>query len=161
MSTKKREWVRKLHDKLIKKTDVEEHEVLDMLHDIVTYLKVNNNRLRTTQQLIGIENVFQGYIVINWFDTDKTFKYRSVNKIIVKECVMFYNKCWLQRNEILHSKDIQHDFITKWYKKTKWYGESIGGEALKFIDQYKIDETKDSNRTIKEQIRKVQYYVKN
>ena len=39
--------------------------------------------------------------------------------------------------------------------------KSIRGEVVKFIDRYKIDTNKDSNRTIKEWIWKVQYYVKN
>ena len=95
ISTEKREWIQKLHDKLMKQIDAEEHELLDMLHDIVTYLKVNNNMLKTTQQLISIKNVFRGYIVTNWFDTGETFKYRLANKIIVKECMMFYNEYWL------------------------------------------------------------------
>ena len=75
--------------------------------------------------------------------------------------MMFYNKCQLQRNKILYSKDIQYDFMIKQYKKTKQYRESIEEEALKFIDQHKIDETKDFNQIIKEWIRKVQYYIKN
>jgi hypothetical protein len=58
ISTEKREWIQKLHDKLIKQTDIEEHKLLAMLYDVVTYLKANSDMLRTTQQLIGIENVF-------------------------------------------------------------------------------------------------------
>jgi len=33
----------------MKQMDIEEHELLDILYDIVTYLKVNNYILRTTQ----------------------------------------------------------------------------------------------------------------
>ena len=50
---------------------------------------------------------------------------------------------------------MQHEFLIKWYNKTKTYGESIGGEVVKFIDRHKIDTNKDSNCTIKEWIRKV------
>ena len=91
-------------------------------------------------------------MVNNWFDLTKTTKFRAANKIIIKEYEIFYNKCWLERNTILYSKEMQHEFLIKWYNKTKTYGKSIRGEAVKFIDTHKIDTNKDSNRTIKEWI---------
>ena len=50
--------------------------------------------------------------------------------------------CWAQQNKITHSKEKKHEFLIKWYRKSKKYGESRGGEALKFIKAYKIDEKK-------------------
>ena len=49
ISTKKRVWIQRSHKKLIKQiNDIEEHEILDMLHNAVAYLKVNNETLKTT-----------------------------------------------------------------------------------------------------------------
>ena len=139
---------------------ISEKELLEILYDIVAYLKNNNESPKIMQSIISVANLFQGYIVINWFDMEYTIKFHIANRIIVKACVLFYNTYQLQCNEILYSKEKQHKFLIKWCKKSKDYGKSIGGEALKFIKAYKIDETKESNQVIKEQIRKVQYYVK-
>ena len=87
---------------------------------------------------------------MNWFDLSNTLKYQLANKIIIKECIIFYNKQWKTRNKILYSTEVQHDYLIKWYKKTKSHREGIGREALKFIEKYEIDESRDSNRMIKE-----------
>ena len=113
-----------------------------MLHDIITYLKDRNDNPKTTQSIISIKNIFRGYIIIDWFDTSNTIKYRIANKIIVKACILFYNICWAQWNKITYSKEKKHEFLIKWYRKSKEYGESRGGEVLKFIKAYKIDEKK-------------------
>ena len=89
---------------------------------------------------MGGKLLFWGYIVENWFDLGIINKYKELNKIIVRECVEFYNTIWKQRNEIHHSWEKQHEFLIKWYRKTKGYTELIGGEAKKFVDEYEIDE---------------------
>ena len=52
-------------------------------------------------------------------------------------------------------------FLQKWFSKIKTYVESIDREAYKFTEAHKIDKNKDLNKVIKEQIYKVQYYIKN
>ena len=49
----------------------------------------------------------------NWFDSDKTIKFRKWNKTIIKEYIAFYTQSWNQRNEIFHSTEIQKQYITK------------------------------------------------
>ena len=107
------------------------------------------------------ELLFRGYIVENWFDSGSINKYKTLNKIIVRECIEFYNSKWKQRNEIYHSREKQHEFLLKWYRKTKVYAELIGGEAKKFIDKYEIDEKNTHPKQIKNWILKTQYYIKN
>ena len=47
------------------------------------------------------------------------------------------------------------EFLLKWYRKTKIYAAIIGGKALKFVEEYKLDENKASKQYIKDWIKKV------
>ena len=46
-------------------------------------------------------------------------KYRNLNKILVRHCVLFYKKCWDDRNEAYHDIDRQRNRIRRWYEKIK------------------------------------------
>ena len=84
--------------------------------------------------------IFRGYIIENWFGTIQTNKYKTFNKIIVHNCIEFYISSQKNRNEIFYLKERQYEFLIKWYQKIKAHAEKLGGEALKFVAEYKIDE---------------------
>ena len=48
----------------------------------------------TNQYLLGIKELFQGYVVKVWIGVNiSSDKYRKLNKIVVRKCVEFYVKC--------------------------------------------------------------------
>ena len=77
------------------------------------------------------------------------------------KCVQFYTKMWNQKNDIFHSKEIQWEYLIKWYEKSKWYAEELGGEVKKYSLWYKLDIKKAINESIKEYIKLIQYFIKN
>ena len=67
-----------------------------IIEDIKTYVMGAQNEYVTTQHAIGMELIFKGWVVKNWFDMQQKqyFTMRKVNKIIVKQSVVFYSKAW-------------------------------------------------------------------
>jgi len=55
------------------------------------------------QQEIRVEMIFRGYIISNWYHTNKRNKFSQMNKVIVCKCVEYYNRKWKEQNEIFHS----------------------------------------------------------
>ena len=39
-----------------------------------------------------------------------------MNKIVVKQCAMFYSKAWKQRNDFFHDKDDYRKFVIDWHE---------------------------------------------
>ena len=68
---------------------------------------------------------------------------------------------WKNRNTIFYLKKRKHEFLIKWYQKTKAYVERLGGEVLKFVTEYKIDERNSKDQYIRDLIKKIQYNIKN
>ena len=42
---------------------------------------------------------------------------KKINKIIVKNNVIFYSKAWTQRNEVMHSSEKYRNYIIKQYMR--------------------------------------------
>ena len=79
------------------------------MEDILRYLEEDESEeYETNQELLGIQNVFRGYITKVWtganFSQDK---YHKLNKIAMRLCVMHYYKCWIDRNKSYHNDKIQ------------------------------------------------------
>ena len=66
-------------------------------------------------------------------------KFHKLNKVIIKEAVLFYNQCWKYRKNIFYLKEVQNEYLDKWYIKTEKYAEIVGGEAKKYKDIHKIN----------------------
>ena len=83
----------KLTQKLIKaaKDDKRKIEVMAILNNIMQILK-DKHQYQTMQQEVGVDMIFRGYIVENWFKNTLTNKYKALNKIIVYEYIGFYNQ---------------------------------------------------------------------
>ena len=101
--------------------EVDRMDIFDMIEDILKYLEEEEEEeYDTTQEFIGFKHLFQGIVIRDWKGTDlRCRKYRKLNKILVKHCVMFYKKCWDDRNELYHDIDRQRNRICKWYEKIK------------------------------------------
>ena len=41
----------------------------------------------------------------------------QINKIIVKQSVLFYAEAWKNRNDIMHNQDNYRSFVIDWYNK--------------------------------------------
>ena len=110
----RRDFIIRLHNKLIKNATNKEQEndILAMITSIIQVLK-NRSQFRTMQQELGVEMIFRGYIVENWFRSIPTNKYKIFNKIIVCECIDFYNSSWKHCNEIFYLKEKQYEFLLK------------------------------------------------
>ena len=95
--------------------------IIEIIKDIVVYLrKGDEEEYATNQHLIGMHYLFRGYPVKDWkgLNFGET-KYESVNKILVKHCVNFYEECWDHRNEIKHNPNMQRERAIRWHKKLK------------------------------------------
>ena len=75
--------------------------------------------------------------------------------------MQFYTKIQNQRNDIFYSKEIQREYLIKWYEKSKWYAEELGGEAKKYSLLHKLNVRSATNESIKEYINSIQYFIKN
>jgi len=60
-----------------------------------------------------VNKIFRGFVVKDWFRgvESKMIKYHSLNKVIIKYSVIFYNKCWKERNKVFHSKEAQTRYL--------------------------------------------------
>ena len=52
-------------------------------------------------------------MIKNWVDLEKIQDnvMKRMNKIVVKQCVLFYSKAWKQRNEVFHDSDNHRKFV--------------------------------------------------
>ena len=62
--------------------------------------------------------LFRGFFAADWFG-EKSNNFNQFNRIIIKECVMFYNECWRSRNTIYHSKEVQMRVLAEWSLNTR------------------------------------------
>lgn len=88
-----------------KPTNVCVNDIFDMIEDILQYLENDNSvEHEMSQELIGIRDLFRGFVVKVWKGVDFSYeKYHSLNKILVRHCIQFYNEYWLHRNVYFHN----------------------------------------------------------
>ena len=63
---------------------------MDILSDICQYLKNDLTNSKTTQQIVGLKQLFSSFIIKDWKVTTNTSWFRKANKIIIRECVNYY-----------------------------------------------------------------------
>jgi len=82
-----RQFIKNLVKELLKvnKRKVDEEIVLDMIEDIIVYFDNGDEEEYTTsQQYIGIRELFRGYIVKDWVGSNfNCDTYNELNKIVV------------------------------------------------------------------------------
>lgn len=115
----KDEYLNELKSKMNKiATHENERELVELImKDIKAYVHNKDAEFTTTQQLIGMDLLFKGWVVKNWLNVNQEQSYlmKKLNKILVKHSVMFYSKVWVHRNEILHDTEKCREHTLTWY----------------------------------------------
>ena len=78
----------------------------------------NYDKYETNQHLVGMRELFQGYVVKVW--TGANFnqnKYNTLNKIVIKHCIIYYMKCWYDRNKFYYNEEFQKKRVLDWKKE--------------------------------------------
>ena len=93
----------------INQNDVSPDEIFAMMENILIFIEGGNEEeYETNQHMVGMINLFRGFTVKVWkgvnFNQDK---YRTLNKILTKHCIMYYTKCWKDRNDHFHNEEKQ------------------------------------------------------
>ena len=68
-------------------------DIIKMIYDIIHFI-MNEEEPRTMQGLIGMSGLFQGFVVKDWVNNNKTTKYIPFNKVLIRKCTKCYYKCW-------------------------------------------------------------------
>ena len=113
-----------------------------IINDITKYLHEGNNECNTTQHLIRMKMIFQGWVAKNWMNiSDYTSqKMKKINKIIVRSCVKYYSHTWNYRNDILHTPEKYRYYIEEWHKRIKKLIEKCNKPNMrKYMRIYNID----------------------
>ena len=120
INRKKITFIKTLEWKLIKlyNTDDLVDKMRMILYDLVQYFR-GRSRFKTTQQEIEYNMIFRGFIVKDWLRDGNVERFQKLNKEIVKEYILFYNACWLDRNQVYHSKEIQDRMLVEWSQIVK------------------------------------------
>ena len=160
----RREFVRELVVDLVrnKPLDVRVDLIISFVEDIVRYLEEEEDEYETNQYLIGMKELFRGYVVAMWEGTNvNSKKFKTMNKIVVKRCVEHYVKCWKHRNEAYNDEEKQKERMKKWYKKELRNAENSEYEQIReYARKFKINEERYSSETIKTWIKNLKVIEK-
>ena len=85
---------------------IEDEVILNLIEDIVVYFdNGEEDEYVSSQQYVGMRELFRGFIVKDWVEADFNCKqYSELNKIVIANAVKFYNQCWKHRNEEFHNE---------------------------------------------------------
>ena len=103
----------------VARNDEEQDIVTIIIGDILQYMKDEEHEYITTQHVIGMELIFKEWVVKNWMDMQQVQSHRmkKINKIIVKNSIIFYLKAWTQRNEVMYNSEKYQNYIIEWYRR--------------------------------------------
>ena len=118
----KNKYLQTLEEKIkkVKNTDHLQEQISLLLTDVKEYLhNEQQDEGCTTQSLVGMKHLFRGWIVKNWTNVQEAQPKRmhSINKIVIKQSVIFYAEAWKHRNEIKHDPEKCRPFVIDWYNK--------------------------------------------
>ena len=90
-------------------------DIFNFIEDIVKYLNDDvEGDYETSQEFIGFKKLFKGMVVRDWKGADmKYYKYRTLNKILVRKCVYFYKEYWDHRSKAYYDEEKQRNRIRK------------------------------------------------
>ena len=88
--------------------NIDEEEILLFIEDILRYLEDDSDdEYKTNQEILGMKNIFRGYVVKVWKGTNfAQNKYRKLNRIVVRLSIQYYYKYWIERNKIYHNESV-------------------------------------------------------
>ena len=103
--------------KKIKVVGMSDEELRSLTEDISKYLREETEDLQTNKQVIRMKCLFRGFTIKDWNGVDFSENEHEVcNRIVNQHWIIHYCKCWKDRNEKLHCKDIQGKRIIEWQK---------------------------------------------
>ena len=105
----------------------------------------------TNQYLVGMKELFRGYVVVDWEGTEITNdKFRVLNVIVAKKCIEFYTKYWKHRNEAYHDGEKQRLRIKKWFLNERENALNSRKVQIKqYATKFDIDSERSSVETMK------------
>ena len=99
-------------------TEEEEQSIDYIISDIRNFLLRNEEEMITNQEIISWKYAFRGYVVKIWISTfNDEDKCRWINRIIVKEYVSHYVRCWHERNKVYNDSAIKRIYMIEWKKR--------------------------------------------
>ena len=106
----------------------------------------------TTQQVVGMELIFKGWVMKNWLNVQQEQEHvtKKLNRIIVKCSVIFYSRAWIHQNEIMHDTGKYREYVIEWYKRLVEKIESGNKPSMRrYVRMQKIDVDKCDTGYIK------------
>ena len=107
MESKRNEHLGRLRKKLDKvdSKNVEQDKINTIISDIQKFLDKEPN-FQTNQELIGLRNIFRGIAVQLWICDDfNNNDDKKHNKVTIKESMLVYSECWIDRCKELHDEE--------------------------------------------------------
>ena len=104
---------------------VTKEDMHGIMEDALTcFLNREEEECETTQQFIGMSNLFRGFAVKDWKHTNvNSVKCNDANKTLLKRAKLFYAKCQKYRNEEYYDSEKQRKRFIEQYKKLKKHVE--------------------------------------
>ena len=140
-------------------------EIFSIIEDILRYIKQDEeDEYEINQGIIGIQELLRRHIMKVWKGVDfSKDNYRSLNKILVKHYVYYYNTCWKYKNEWFNNRERQQKRAIEWYKNIKKQVKNKELPQVKLIvrrNELKIERCKTETilqwiYNVKEMIKKV------
>ena len=146
-----------------RESTVTHEEIFDIIEDILVYLdKEDEENYTTNQHMIGMHQLFRGYMVKVWkgvnFSDDK---YKVMNKILIRHCVKYYKTCWDHRNEEYHNETTQRRRIIQQYHNIKNHVENNAPMQVKtFVSRNKIQVDRSKTEVILQWIYNVKKVIR-
>jgi len=125
-----------------------------IIEDVTQYLARNESwTYNTTQHIIGMKNMFKGWIVKGWDNPEKeqSPEMIKVNKMLVKASVSYYSKSWVHRNEMLHNPKSYKSYVVQWHNRIVELIERSNRPVMRqYLRIQKIDTEKCSSGYIRQ-----------
>ena len=137
--------MKNLKDKInkVKRIDTVRDQIDMMLQDMHQYLMEGEEiKGHATQSIAGMSQIFRGWIAKNQVDMQENQPRRMhvLNKLIIKQSVLFYAEAWKHRNEVLHNPDNYRTHAIAWCNKVVESIESDNRpEMRKYLRSQRID----------------------
>jgi hypothetical protein len=147
ISNLKDQYVSELKAKLEKETTNENDkvEIGMIVDDIRNYVMKEQNEYATTQHVIGMDLLFKGWVVKNWLNVHNKQRHvmKRINKIIVKQSVIYYSKAWKNRNDVLHDTEKYREHVIDWHKRLVENIENSNKPSMRrYVRMQKLDLSK-------------------
>jgi len=136
---------------MVEQNQVTNNEIFGMTEDILNFLEEDlDDNYETNQHLVGMAELFCGHIIKAWYGVDfSQDKYCILNRIVTKHYILYYAKCWKDRNIYYHDEQKQKIRAIEWKRKLeKNIEENELVNVRRMIQQMNIDEQQCSANTI-------------